>query len=60
MCIYRRTLSDIEALRQAVKEEAGSLQTQLDELVCHYDQSLRQVRLVVIGVFSSKHLFEQT
>lgn len=50
--VYRRNLSDIEGLRQAVKKEAGSLQTQLDELVCHYDESLKQVRLVVRGVLS--------
>lgn len=60
MCVYRCNLLDIEALRQAVKKEAGTLQTQLDELVCHHDESLKQVRLVVAGVFSSKHLFKQT
>lgn len=53
VCVDRRNLLDIEALRQAVKKEAGSLQTQLDELVCHYDESLKQVRLVFPGVFSS-------
>lgn len=51
VCVYRRNLLDIEALRQAVKKEAGSLQTQLDELVYPYDESLKQVRLVVNGVF---------
>lgn len=52
VCVFRCNLSDIEALRQAVKKEAGSLQTQLDALVCHYDESLKQVRLVVNGAFS--------
>lgn len=60
MCKYRSNLLDIEALRQAVKKEAGCLQTQLDELACHYDENLKQVRLVVTGVFSTKHLFKQT
>lgn len=41
---YRRKVLDIEKLRQAVKQEAGKLEVQLNELVYHCGDSLKRVR----------------
>lgn len=43
--VYREKVRDIEELRRAVKQEAGKLEKQLNELAHHYDDSLKMVTL---------------
>lgn len=45
VCVFREKVRDIEELRRAVKQEAGELEMQLNELAYHYDDSLKMVTL---------------
>ncbi|XP_044032665.1 serine-rich adhesin for platelets isoform X3 [Siniperca chuatsi] len=45
----REKVRDIEELRRTVKQEAGELEMQLNELAHHYDDSLKMLRVFIPG-----------
>lgn len=51
VCVCREKVRDIEELRRAVKQEAGELEKQLNELAHHYDDSLKMVTLSYINIW---------
>lgn len=57
--VCREKVRDIEELRRAVKQEAGKLEKQLNELAHHYDDSLKMVTLYVLPFLPIKRVFEE-
>lgn len=47
VCVFvcREMVQDVEELRRAVKQEAGQLEMQLNELADHYDDNLKRVTM---------------
>ncbi|KAG7523774.1 hypothetical protein JOB18_003046 [Solea senegalensis] len=43
--IDRETIEDLEVLRRAVRQEAGELETQLNQLAHHHDDSLKMQKM---------------